>query len=316
MNSLPKPSATDNVGCCVRFGGAVSNDESGATLPSMRVPMDVLGGLGSEVLLADTSWPTRTVNGCTLFRRGRDVAGFVAADAELDLETAAFDLYRSVFAATEGLHLYRLWNYVPRINSLDRGLENYRRFCRGRSLAFEAAFGHEFQRVLPSASAVGVAGGPLAIGFVAGASAPQHYENPRQVPAFQYPAAYGPRPPSFSRATVVAGETRRIYISGTAAIRGHESVALHDIDAQLTCTLENLNVIAGTTGAGPRLGAQGPWQRTFKVYLRRAADFELVAKRLSRELFHAADAVSYLHAAICRENLLVEIEATLTQSAA
>ena len=63
--------------------------------------------------------------------------------------------------------------------------------------------------------------GPLAIGFLAGRAVPRHFENPRQVPAFEYPAQYGPRPPSFSRATAVkAGEGRWIFISGTAAVVG------------------------------------------------------------------------------------------------
>jgi hypothetical protein len=240
------------------------------------------------------------------------LAGFAVAAPEADLETASGGLYRGLFEAAAGLHLYRLWTYVPRINALAGGMENYRLFCRGRSLAFEERFGAGFQRVLPASSAVGSAAGPLAVGFLAGKEVPRHFENPRQVPAWKYPAQYGPRPPSFSRATSVAsGEGRRIFVSGTAAIRGHASMA-GGLDGQLSCTLDNLSLVGESAGAGPDLGGSAGWRRAFKVYLRHPADLPAAKARLDSCLLRPGDTVSYLRADICRADLLVEIEAVLS----
>jgi enamine deaminase RidA (YjgF/YER057c/UK114 family) len=277
----------------------------------LRVALPVLAGANSEELLAGADEPVES-DGCSLFQRGPWLAGFSVANADAELESAAGELYRRIFAATAGLHLYRIWNYVPQIGAVTRGLENYHRFCRGRSLAFEEKFGEGFQRRLPAASAVGAISGPLAVGFLAGRSEPRHFENPRQVPAFEYPPEYGPRPPSFSRATVVTlGHAHRTFISGTAAIRGHATVAMQDLDGQLDCMLENLGLVATATGAGPRLGHADNGQRTFKVYVRRAADLARVRAKLERELLRPGDGVSYLQADICRTDLLVEVEAIL-----
>ena len=304
------PTAPRPCACRVVFGGDTAGLDLSSGFPSLRVALPVLLGADSEQLLPEPS--IAGVRGeWSLFREGMWLAGFAVAAPEADLETASGDLYRGLFEAAAGLHLYRLWTYVPRINALTGGLENYRLFCRGRSLAFEERFGAAFQRVLPASSAVGSAAGPLAVGFLAGNAVPRHFENPRQVPAWKYPAQYGPRPPSFSRATSMASEDGvRIFVSGTAAIRGHASVA-DGLDGQLNCTLENLCLVGESAGAGPDLGGSSGWRRVFKVYLRHPADLPAAKARLDSCLVRPEDTVSYLRADICRADLLVEIEATL-----
>jgi enamine deaminase RidA (YjgF/YER057c/UK114 family) len=299
--------------CRVRFGGERAEVETGRGAPALRVALPVLAGAAEEQLLAAAAAAEERA-GYRLFQRGNSLAGFAVAAPEPDLETATLELYRRLFAVTAGRHLYRICNYVPQINAHSQGLENYRHFCRGRSLAFEATFGAQFQRRLPAAFAVGAAAGPLAIGFLAGEAAPRHFENPRQVPAFEYPEQYGPRPPSFSRATAVEGDgAGRIFISGTAAVRGHASVADGDVARQLACTLENLALMGEATGAGPDLGLREGWRRSFKVFLRRPEDLGFVQAKLARRLVSPGDTVSYLRADLCRAELAVEIEATLAR---
>jgi enamine deaminase RidA (YjgF/YER057c/UK114 family) len=281
--------------------------------PALRVALERLAGDDHETLLAPTG-AASTTDDVWLFP-GRDLSsGFGLARPELDLEAATTDLYRRLFAATEGLHLYRLWNYVPHINACEDGLENYRRFCRARSLAFEARFGKHFQQLLPSSSAVGASAGPLAVAFVAGPAPARHFENPSQIPAFDYPPEHGSRPPSFSRATRAdtSGATH-VFISGTAAIRGHTTVAPGELDAQLECTLDNLRLIGEAAGVGATLGAGGSWQRRFKVYVRRRDDHPRVVARLERGLLGANDQAVFLRADICRAELVVEIEAALVR---
>jgi enamine deaminase RidA (YjgF/YER057c/UK114 family) len=223
-------------------------------------------------------------------------------------------LYRRVLDATRGRHLYRIWNYVPQINSYTAGLENYRAFCQGRSLAFEASFGGEFQPQLPAASAVGYDAAQLKVIFVAGETPPVHCENPEQVPAYLYPPEHGPRAPSFARATVARdGRRTWTFISGTSAIKGHQTVAPGAFDAQLECTLDNLRLMSRKSGLGDDLGAHRTASRQFKIYLRHAADFAAAQKQLDRSLFTQTDVVTYLQAEICRAALNIEIEATIVE---
>jgi len=296
--------------CAVRFGGSAAGLERDRQPPALRVALDPLGGDDHEQLLAAAE--AGEENGCCLFRAGDLTAGFAVARPDLDLEAATGELYQRLFAATAGRHLLRIWNYVPHINREQAGLENYRRFCRARAAAFEARFGPAFQPLLPASSAVGAAAGPLAVAFLAGTAPGRHLENPLQVPAFRYPAEHGPRPPSFSRATVAeTAAATHVFISGTAAIRGHATVAPGDRDAQLACTLENLAAIGETAGIGPTLGAGSAWRRRFKVYLRQRDDFPAVKSRLESGLLRPGDRVAYLQAEICRPELVLEIEATL-----
>jgi hypothetical protein len=218
-----------------------------------------------------------------------------------------------MFDASRGWHLVRIWNYVPAINEPGFGeLENYRIFCRGRSLAFEQRFGQEYISHVPAGSAVGRGSEEMVVIFAASRSQPRHVENPLQVPAYEYPASYGPRPPVFARATVVRDSASvAVFISGTAAIRGHATVAPHSTLDQLDCTIENLREISAACGLDSDLGARCASQRHFKVYLRKEADQPSVASALEARLFESGDHVSYLRADLCREPLQVEIEATI-----
>lgn len=299
----------------LRFDARLTAEVRGRdAVPTLEIALPVLGGSPGESLI-DRTDTFFIRSGCSLFETGGRVAGFTVSPAEQpDVEAATREVYRRIFAATAGRRLYRIWNYLPRINAVESGLENYRRFCRGRSIAFEEHYGRDFQRQLPAGSAVGMAGGPLAVAFVAGQAEPQHFENPQQVPAFEYPPVYGPRPPSFSRATLVTTPGRRdLFVSGTAAIRGHATVAADDLAAQLACTRENLLAIAAASGAGPDFGVSAGWRRTLKVYLRRPGDFPAVRRDLEAHLVRKEDRLTYLHAHLCRSDLLVEIEAVLTQ---
>ena len=257
--------------------------------------------------------PAGVVGAFNLYETGEWLVGAGSLPVESACEAVATRLYDDLFAAAGGRHLCRIWNYVPEINAVGAdGLENYRSFSCGRSLAFERRFGHEFKALLPAGSAVGSDGNHLVVLFAANRSSPRHCENPTQVPAYEYPSVHGPRPPSFSRATVVAaGELRDVFVSGTAAIKGHETVALGDTRNQLGHTLENLRQIFRVAGLDANLRAGRAHARHFKVYLRHAGDLAEVAGVLAEELIRPGDKVNYLRADLCRAGLNVEIEATV-----
>jgi chorismate lyase / 3-hydroxybenzoate synthase len=272
----------------------------------------LLAGVGMNDLFPDAK-PVAPVGELALFRSGDWLLGSGSIPVEAGIEFGAGRLYREILQATKGLHLARVWNYIPAINgSGSCGLENYRAFCVGRSRAFEQHHGAAFKFSVPAASAVGCKSPAAAVVFAACETRPRHVENPAQVPAYDYPCEYGPRAPSFARATVVPGaDAATVFISGTAAIRGHATVAPEGIVGQLDCTLENLGEISRACGLGPNLGRGRSSSRHFTVYVRRAADQPRVAATLDDQLLCEGDRVSYLHADICRQPLLVEIEATL-----
>ena len=291
----------------IAFAGAPTSPDA-----VVRLLTPWLGGATTEELFEGVT-PLGTEQGVHLFRCGRWLLGhahepFVAPE----LAARTDSLYRRVLSVTRGRHLYRIWNYVPEINVESNGLENYRAFCQGRSLAFEGIHGGEFQPRLPAASAVGCIGNRIELIFAAGELAPTHFENPEQIPAYHYPIEHGPRSPSFARATVVGdGQRTWTFVSGTSAIKGHETIAPGAFDAQLDCTLDNLRLIANKSGLGEDLGGGGANRRFFKIYLRHASAFPSARARLEQSLLRPSDVVTYLQADICRAALQVEIEATL-----
>lgn len=297
----------------VEFGQPATAEMSRERGPGLALQLPLLGGVARESIFSGRG-EVCALPGLSLWSSGDVTIGWaterVRDESRLVPQTHA--LYSRMLAAAKDRHIYRIWNYVPRINARAGGFENYQAFCEGRSLAFEEKLGRAFPQMLSAASAVGTEDGCLSAIFVAGTAAPRHVENPEQLPAYRYPAEHGPRSPSFSRATVAQiGARRFTFISGTAAIKGHATVAPGALPEQLRCTLDNLRLISRESGTGELFNAAELRERHFKVYLRHAEDFAAAKNFLEGELLRPSDAVSYLQADICRAALNIEIEATL-----
>ncbi len=287
---------------------AVSDDETRARL---RLPLVRLGGLAAECLFTGAR-PLGEKEGFRVFAAGDLLVGWSVQPVGSDPAASGRGIYGRLLAAARGWQLCRIWNYVPQINGLRGGLENYRAFNAGRAGAFQDALGADYPGALPSASAVGCRGDALAVVFVAARSPARPCENPEQLPAYRYPPEHGPSPPSFARATITAWAARPlIFISGTAAIKGHATVAPGNFDAQAACTLDNLRLISRAAGLGDALGAGGGFERHFKIYLRRASDLPEARARLNGTLLDPRDRVIWLETDLCRADLDLEIEATL-----
>jgi len=220
--------------------------------------------------------------------------------------------YLQIFALMDHLnypYICRFWNYMADINGVDHGLERYRQFNVGRKNAF-LAYGREVASKLPAACALGLADGPLTIAFLLGRKAPVAIENPRQINAYEYPEEYGPRTPSFSRATLLCTELDNLLlISGTASIVGHKTLHPSDVVAQTRETLANLDAVI--TEANRILGEQKFDLRNIflRVYVRHSTDLSLVRNEMQRIMGGTIKAV-FIQAEICRRELLLEIEAT------
>lgn len=248
------------------------------------------------------------------------LAGALVKEVSFPLEQDSYEIYLNFLELTQNWNLFRVWNYVPYINEETLGLENYKSFCKGRSLAFEAFYGQNFTVKLPAASAVGINDNKLVLYFIAGKEKAIHMENPEQVSAFYYPKQYGPRSPSFARGTLIPTAGKQIgYLSGTASIKSHQSVTLGDVTEQLHTTLDNMSLVFERMGlVFERMSFGGimpdplKYLRTFKVYIRHEADAKYIQELFCQSISAAEeDRILYLRSDICRRELDIEIEAII-----
>ncbi|MDP9901873.1 chorismate transformation enzyme, FkbO/Hyg5 family [Variovorax ginsengisoli] len=262
---------------------------------------------------------TAGTTGCVRWRSdGHWMLGTIDLDEGAEpegLAALAERAYRDLFQAQEAAgcpHLQRVWNYLPQINGDGGGLERYRQFNLGRQRAFLAAGRAAFEGA-PAACALGIRQGALSVRFLAGRHAPLPVENPRQVSAYRYPPTYGPSAPTFSRAALSAlGDDQvALFISGTASIVGHETLHAGDVQAQTRETLRNLSaVIDAAHRHGSARFALADLHGV--VYIRHAADAPAVQRLLAEAVGETAPLVRqavFLEADVCRQDLLVEIEA-------
>jgi chorismate lyase/3-hydroxybenzoate synthase len=239
----------------------------------------------------------------------------VREEAERGLDQTTEQAYRRLlrFLCESGFpHLWRIWNYFPRINEPEHGLERYRRFCIGRHQALVESL-PGFPGSLPAGTAVGTQDGPLKIYFLAGAHPATHLANPRQINAYDYPKVYGPRSPSFARATLCRSvSATHLFISGTASVVGHQSQHLGLADMQAVETVSNLRTLIDRAQLpNASLGCGATPQSVFKVYVRSPKYLDAVRAVLQAP-FLLSSRLLYLQADLCRRELLVEIEGLMT----
>jgi chorismate lyase/3-hydroxybenzoate synthase len=229
------------------------------------------------------------------------------------LSQATISAYRDIFDvldATEHRHLIRVWNYLPEINREADGDERYRHFNTARQAAFRRV-GRPTEVTVPAACALGSpAGSPISIYFLAAREAPKMIENPRQTSAYHYPPKFGTHSPSFSRACVLSESAgTNLFVSGTASIVGHETIHRGDVSAQTRETIANLDALLAETNRVVGELRYSLDALKFKVYVRRTRDLDAIKSALAASFTPSAP-ILYLQADVCREDLLVEIEAT------
>lgn len=203
----------------------------------------------------------------------------------------------------------RVWNFLGHINRGEGDAERYRQFCRGRHLALALKPG--FENRLPAATAIGTGDSGMTLYFLAARNPGEQVENPRQVSAFRYPAAYGPKSPSFSRANLKSwADGIHLFVSGTASVVGHRTLHAGDALAQLEETWRNFNaVLRQATSRQPMVA---PFRAAgLKIFLR-CNEHRLALLPRVQQLFGAEVPLLWLAGDICRRDLLVEIEGLFT----
>lgn len=302
----------DRVACVVGFGvRPVAATASGQ--PVLWVDMPVYGSDAAYEVWTSDKPVTRYQDGLLTGVVNEDMffGGMaVRLDGAADLGEATQRAFTAIFDFLQRSgypNLIRVWNYFPGINAVENGMERYRSFSVGRHEAFVRC-----DRKIedsPAACALGSRDGPLVIYFLAARFPGLQIENPRQISAYSYPKQYGPRSPTFSRATLAFKDDPRVlFISGTASILGHETVHPGSVELQTRETLANVRAVidqAVLQGFPPVDFAR---DLALKIYVRHARDFPVVMDIVGKE-FGAVSEMIALQADICRTDLLMEIEA-------
>ena len=95
------------------FGGA--GDESSGAL---AIALPLLGG-EARAAVGGRVEPVRREWGVSLWRGEGCLVGIARARPGFDLENATIQTYAGILRAARGMNLYRMWNWVPRINATE-----------------------------------------------------------------------------------------------------------------------------------------------------------------------------------------------------
>lgn len=218
--------------------------------------------------------------------------------------------------------IIRQWNYVENITLLDekecKELQNYQAFNNVRSQYYAKS---EFKSGYPAATGIGVDCGGMLVEVIAVKKSTdmevKGLSNPLQVDAHDYSkdvlvgdAAIKKTTPKFERAKYVGNHASGlVFVSGTASILGEKTVHIDDIENQTLTTIKNINLlVSGKNLCDSDIHLKVPLKLlNYRVYVKRPQDYDQVKTLCEKYLGKAP--VIYTRADVCRDNLLVEIEA-------
>ena len=210
--------------------------------------------------------------------------------------------------------IVRQWNYLEGITDIAHGNQCYQDFNDVRSQFYATS---EWQSGYPAATGIGAQHGGIQIDFnaVSGKIGIIPLDNDWQRAAHVYSdeVLISHRPdtekgtPKFERGKSLSDHQQEvIYISGTAAIRGEESMVTGDVLWQTEITLENIQHLIGLEEGKEKLPEHSGKLELLRVYLKNEKDAQIVKEDMDK--LCPGVPVAYLYADVCREELLVEIE--------
>jgi enamine deaminase RidA (YjgF/YER057c/UK114 family) len=239
---------------------------------------------------------------------------------------AGFEQMRTVLHS-EGMsfdHLVRQWNYIGNILETKNEYQNYQVFNEVRNEYYQK---YRTIHGYPAATGIGMKLGGVTYDFCAVMSdsdvTVKSIDNPNQVNAYEYgqqvlkgisaegkPVKHAPQ---FERALLLAGKKRStLFISGTASIIGQDTIGIEDVEKQTVVTIDNINKLIDQKRIWQMTGSSDSKEENMlllRVYVKNQKDFEKV-KSVCNERFPGIPAV-FIESDICRDDLLVEIEAEL-----
>lgn len=216
--------------------------------------------------------------------------------------------------------IVRQWNYIGNIVSQRLGKQNYQEFNDARTLYYSNG---AWRRGYPAATGIGASFEGIIVGCIAfrseRAEAIYPIDNPLQVAAHLYSRSVlvdndvnaVKSTPKFERAKLIESEQGVCcFISGTAAIRGEESVNAASAKEQTIKTIENIeHLVSKENLLRSSCRAYDLKYIKIHVFVKHAEDYEQVRDVVAKAYPQAA--VTYTVADVCRGELLVEIEGIL-----
>lgn len=239
-----------------------------------------------------------------LFASGFHGSGLLA-NARLQAESAFQQL--SALIKSEGFvpsNIIRQWNYIERITACDGEDQRYQSFNNARADYYSTDV---WTNGYPAATGIGSSFGGICIDV--DVAQPTNdtcmitpIDNHLQVAAHAYSSdviqasGHKKNSPKFERAkSLEVNGSKLIYVSGTAAIRGEESLEGVGLRKQLEVTLENIEQLT-----------QDLPLRHIRVYLKNPDDYDEASRLLSEKIPTVSR--EFFTADVCRNALLIEIE--------
>jgi len=215
--------------------------------------------------------------------------------------------------------IVRQWNYIGHITGVTGGIQHYQTFNDARA----DFYGDSNWKTngYPAATGIGMSANRLIVSFIAMCPFDdqvhiQPLNNSLQTPAHAYSGKVlicsndneQHATPKFERAKIIRNESFGIcFISGTAAIRGEQSMNSMDAALQTRQTLENIQYLISDKNLQENgISGKVSTPSLLRVYVKYRKDMEAVITEVGK-VWPQIPAV-YLEAGICREELLVEIE--------
>jgi hypothetical protein len=247
----------------------------------------------------ETTRPGFTHRSCTL-------KGAVGMDATTFTKRAV-EAYDDLLQNIDRRRIFRMWNFIPGINEGDTSdQDRYMRFNAARFDAFnrQPTADHPY----PPASGVGHGGHDLILHLMAGDITVETIDNPRQTLPEDYSKTWGLMPPVFTRSALIHGlePGPLLVVSGTASVRGEDTMHEADVDQQLDETIRNIEELLRI--ACP--GTDHPKLDSMLVYIPEQKHLDHLRTRITSELAGSAADIEYRLGKLCRKSLLVEIEGT------
>jgi hypothetical protein len=305
----------------------VFNFFSDEILLSVLAQPPLTGKLIVEACYYDTQfWETIFIskgeNGAVLFRQNEsqiligNVQSYESESCRLNSEKA-FSRLTEIFDSLdfEINSIVRQWNYIENILGFDGNEQRYQAFNNVRSVIYDDSFK---TKGYPAATGIGMNQGGTIIEFIAIRSdrlVTSAIDNPEQVSAHLYSkkVLIGDEcelktTPKFERARFIKLFGKKIiFISGTASIRGEQTVGIDNPSEQTEVTINNIRQLYSKEILNKiSIEKMVPKYGHARIYVKDRKDFAAIKKTFRTHFGNLP--VVYIVADICRPDLLVEIE--------
>lgn len=217
--------------------------------------------------------------------------------------------------------IVRQWNYIEQITKITDETQHYQDFNDERSHFYAAS---DWNTGYPAATGIGTDFGGIMVEvdvefLKKSLEKIVPIDNPLQVAAHKYsqnvligevdPTFKVKTTPKFERAkAVVVYDCAKVYISGTAAIRGEESLTDVGIEQQTITTLENIEYLISKKNLSDHgvCVRNEPEIQVMRIYLKYERDMEAARAIVEQKYAHVP--AIYVLTDVCRDELLIEIE--------